>query len=716
MKKFINPLILATALAATACTNTTEDPSETVDPSGKTAISFVGESSSAPTTRAGFKEKTQIAMHIRSTKDASNIKETRTLANALKDATQKDDSYSSIEAPNNANIRYWDDAYGRDAKLSVFAVAVPSMADVKNGAEDKSLVDHLSGDESWADGKLTETIDWTVSTDQLGDGTEDILAKQDLTYSSNIQNGGLDGAKSYNYTSSDYSTVNNGELIFRLKDPNVTDGPGKFDQGHLVFTHALSRITINLIKGTSFGENSFNFATDTNVKLLSVPTSGTLDIEKGTWSSTTSTDISKMKSIETAKGAAYSLRAQMLPGFVIDGKDTNVMEFTIENSKYFVTKAMMLKALNGDKGTATSFTMEQGKNYVFNLTVDKKAVDVTATLEPWGTVDATNQNMNNSHITVTLTENGAATAVDKYDWYRLNDGTDEISTVASSAKNWDGNYITDNKAILTQDGSVWKTNWYFDNNKSFYHFRAVNKNTEIKANDTDDADYFEITAGDQANHDYQWGAPMVNTTANPLTYSDNGYASVISPAIGATNDAIKLTMLHMMSNIKVILKTTKTNNNVKLEDNTKQCEVSLIYFYEKGKVYMGNGKVIATDDALKASSDFTKPSAGIDETDATYNTTGTFTFAAVPQSLVRTTGTELYVGISIKTPDGNQYIIKNLSTINVASSSTAISSWTPGREYTYTFILTKTGITNVTCSVVDWKKVTATDTGVSLEN
>ena len=265
-------LLLGTLMSA-ACTNNLEDIN--IDPSNKTAISFVGQNNNN-LTRAGFTADTQIAMHIRSTKDANNIRETRTFAYASADADQTTTSFSNIVAPSDDNVRYWDDAFGRDAKLSVFAVAVPGKTTPSNPSSNgNSLLNLLTGGETWKTGALTETISWTVSTDQ----TEALIANEDLTYSNNISKDGIGGVKSYDYTSSDYSDVNNGCLMFRLKDDQMAEGPGKFDQGNLKFTHALSRITVNLVKGTGYGSSPFNFATDTNVKILDVPTTGTLDIE-----------------------------------------------------------------------------------------------------------------------------------------------------------------------------------------------------------------------------------------------------------------------------------------------------------------------------------------------------------------------------------------------------------------------------------------------------
>lgn len=743
MKNLFYPLLFATALVSAACSNDLENDGNVTDPSNKTAISFVGEDNAAALTRYGFAADTHIAMHIRSTNatNASKIRETRTYANALKDATQKTDTYSEIKEPSDDNVRYWDDAFGRNAQLSVFAVAVPGTTTVENNG--KTLVNLLAGGAAWSDEKLSEAIDWTVSTDQSGSST---INNEDLTYSNNISKDGEGGAKAYNYTDNDYTTVKAGYLLFRLKDQSEnasTDGPGKFDQGNLKFNHALSRVTITLNKGTGYGDGSFKFATSTNVTFLNAPIEGSLNIETGTWTTKTTANITKMYTTETSSSAACTLKAQMLPGYVIsDGNDNNVLEFIIDDNKYFITQDMMFDALNGKSGittnTGSAITMEKGRNYVFNITVGKsKIINVTATLEPWTNVTAEDQKMDNSHISLSLFSNSNGSACDNFDLYRLNDESGVIKTDASDATNWGGNYTTENKATLTQNGTKWETNWFFENNKAFYHFRTVNKDTKIKGNtDTDNSvdDYFVIESGKQdETHDYHWGAPFKSSTTSPIVYDPaTGYASVLSPAIGATNSTINLTELHMMSNINVVLRTTKdeSKDHVALETTTgtttNQCEVSLTYFYATGKVNMGNGLVTPTG-ALTASDAFAAPTAGLVKTDETYDVTGTFTYAAVPQTLVRTTGDKdhLYVGITIKTPDNNQYyVVKKLSEIAATANggsqnqtaNSAVTFWYPNHNYTYTFTLTKAGIKDVTCTVEKWVDVTAKNQDITLED
>ena len=728
MKNLFYPLLFTTALVSAACSNDLENDGNATDPSNKTAISFVGEDNSSATTRYGFAGNTHIAMHIRSNKNGSttDVRETRTVATAQEDATQSNDSYSTIDPPSDENVRYWDDAYGRSAQLSVFAVAVPGKDNsLKNN--NTTLTDLLAGGKTWSNSALSEEIAWTVSADQSG---AKVIANEDLTYSNNISATGKGGARSYNYTSSAYDKANDGCLQFRLKDDTMQDGPGKFDQGNLKFNHALSRITVNLVKGTGYGEGSFNFAEGTNVKVLGVPTTGTLNIENGTWTTSDKTGISKMYTAETTTNAACTLQAQILPTYTFtDGSDVNVLEFIIDDNKYFVTQDMMLDALNSGQSTSeTSLTMEKGKNYVFTITVGKsKIINVTAKLEPWVDVEAANQNMDNSHISLTLFNNASGTAATKFDLYRLNDESDEINTGVSNSKKWGGNY-TDKASLTAGSNNVWTTAWFFENNKSFYHFRTVNEGIKIEGT-TDNAvdDYFVITSGTQAGHDYHWGAPFLISTTSPIQYSKTeGYAATLSPAIGATNSTINMTELHMMSNINVVLRTTTGSNAVKLEDNGNSCVVTLTHFYKDGKVYMGNGLVETTgtlNDGTNGVFDLSATGTEADGTD--YTKTKPFTFAVVPQALKPEGTGDIYVGITIKTPDDNQYyVVKKLADIIATANGGSqnqttngkVDFWYPNHNYTYTFTLTKAGISKVTCTVEKWVDVTAANKDITLED
>ena len=692
MKNLFYPLLMATAFVATACTNNLEDDVTPVDPNGKTPISFVGETSNTPVTRAGFDNGsdeaiTQIAMHIRSNeKGGEGVRETHTLAQADHDSEKSDASVSNVSPWSSTHTRYWDDAFGRDAQLSVFAIAVPGMPSPSNAG--KTLEDLLAkpeNDKVWVGAALSELVSWTVSKDQ---SESDKLAAEDLVYSNNIQGENV--------------------LKFTLDDSNNTTGSGTFAQGKLEFKHALSRVTVNLTKGTGFAAGSFKFtSTSGNVNLINVPVSGKLDLVGGGWSEPTLGTISGME-LQSSTADNYSLMAQMLPGYVINstGTDVNMLSFEIDNNTYYVTQAQMYAALDNalpaDKAKISfennSVTMQKGYNYVFNITVNKTSVVVTATLAAFENVTAGDINKDNSHGELTFKTTGAND--DDFKLYRLEDSENASKT------NWFGTYTAANPNDVKQENNVWKTGWYFENDAAYYHFRAVSKNVDVKNSTGTEGDYFIMSSG---TTDYHWGAPMV---ADISYDKDNGtgYASVISNAIRATSSTIDLTKLHMMSSINIVLRTTTGKDAVVLEDkaNDKKCVVKLTKFYKDGKVNMGNGLVTITSDALTANMPFVAPDFGTEnESNNTHvKLKKNFTLYVVPQDVKRTDDA---IGLTITTPDGNVYTVSDLS----ASTSTLF--WEPNHEYTYTFTLTKAGVV-VTCTVEAWVPVSAGSSDISLES
>ena len=648
-------------------------------------------------TRAGFTAATTIAMRIKS-ENGTAAKYTRTVATASAAASGKE--YSNIST-SGAYIRYWDDAFGRAAKLSVFAVAVPNRTDID--VESKLT----AGSGTWfTETTENEKINWAVSTEQ----TAETLANEDLTYSNNIQEGGLDGVYSYDFTNEkypDYSTnLADGQMQFRLRNALDVTGPGKFDKGHLIFNHAMSRITVNLKKGDGFdGAESFKFATGTNVQVLAVPVSGNLDLSTGTWSGVANNNIAKMVSLTPAAGATYSLMAQILPGYEINKtSNTNLLSFTIDNNTYYITQAQMYDALKeAVTNDGTKITMAEGKNYIFQITVNKTQIaNVTAVVIPWVDVTSAISEPSNARIVLDGLYSPTGDASENFDLYRLLDESPAISD-SYVGTNWNGNY-TDKASSLTDNGEGgWNTNWYYESNKSYYHFRTVNENTTIVTEP--EKDYFAISAGPSTTTDPHWGAPM---TSAPVYNVTDGFDANLSPAIGATKSNIKITDQHMMTNIIVNLQTTDGADQVDFTGS----QVKITRLYNNGQVQMGNGLVTPTGD--------------LGDCSMVSNATGTqFTYTVVPQGLVRGSNDNDYVGITIITGDNNQYyIVKQLSEILPTSVSNQknqhmgepIERWYPGHTYEYTFKLKKAKIDQVTCTVQGWVNVVADNKEISLED
>lgn len=817
MKNLFYPLFLLATCMLFACKDDAVDMlDENVPDDQKQSISFtLSEKGSSKLTRAsgahsGFMAVTDIVARFESfrstevggtpTTDLAYKRTTRTVLQAKVQADGKD--YSEVDYLTDS-IRYWDDAYGRYANISVYAVAVPGKPKslVNNGKTLEELVKYDKiGTETIGD-KVSESnnrwlkndnnvqsnrVDWTITTE--GGQSESSIADEDLCYSNNIQTTGTNGRYVWNFNANPEGYTpepnggdkhSNGLMHLALKNNTDKTSTGHFDKGHLVFNHALTRLTINFKAGKGFDGKPFAFATGSNVKIMNVPVKGSLDIQNGKWIETETTIgtlpaanlgmVNKMHEFTApATGYNYSLQAQFLPGYVFTtGDDTNVLEYTIDDNIYYLTQGIIFKALTkGKDGSGNeininegeiqqvngkdAIVMGQGKNYVLNIVVNKTGIhDVTASLIDWVEVNAGEVAPQNSYIKIDVMEN-TSLACSNFALYRLDDPTSVIidsDANEPSNLNWYSKY--EGPATLTaKENNVWSTNWYWESNKSFYHFRTVNKGTAIKqTTETPVKDYFDVVSGQlednkvaEGFNDYHWGAPMKKDATLKYDESDEntGFGAYIYPAIGSTNDAIHIIEHHMMSNVHIVLHTpTKTDatnhvlvvaeNGVTLKDGTTTTAVELNRFYKDGTVEMARGVVnpVTTEASLTATAGIDAPSTYFTSAEITvgetkYNVTDVgktnkYSYRVVPQALNRgTTPTSAdKIGLTITTPDGNKYYVPELAIIEAETgtdtqhhkANEAVTRWYPGYDYTYHINLKKTGIESITCSIVDWVKV-----------
>lgn len=835
MKKYIYPMLLAPAFVAAACSSDIDVTNDIPDDQ-KEMISFsmtdaAGSSQGVSSTRAGFTAATRIVMRMRSKDASTNSRYTRTIAQANAEASGK--KYSTVQF-DGSYARYWDDAFGRDANISVFAVALPNKNDATLLPEAKltgaATSTYVNGTTWFTEATESEKIDWNVTTSQQ---SSEQIGKEDLTYSNNIQpvvtsgtHNGYDGLYTYDFTNNKYipeladdinniSSLGDGQMVFQLQNSGETTGAGKFNKGHLIFKHALSRITVHIRKGTGVVDgNAFAFAENTDITLKQFPVNGTLDIETGTWTlnataSTAKQDIVRMASTTSTETAnIHNYYAQVLPGYQFRENGTaNVMEFTIDNNTYYITQDMVYKALTlaADGTTAINTSekkndtngnyveMEQGKNYDLTITVGKKAIDaLTATLVDWVNVTGTNMQGDNSYVTLSLMD-ATSTACSNFDLYRMDAGfgsiyTDQNSTTLPQLTNWYGNYTDKATLSSTSTTGVWKTNWFWESNKAFYHLRTVDKGMIINGTSDNTNDYINIYSGpinntwsesgtpavanistavnDLKYNDYHWGAPL-KSSASALTYQTSGtgtalaYGPYVDYAIGSTKSQINIIEQHMMANVHFVLHTGTTADGNAVADagkvalknsDNKATQVTLTNFVGNGTVELGCGLVAPSTTASDViSSDIPVPglnpaytsgtktlsslvvSSGYYATDGTV--TNAYSYRVVPQELHRgstaaASDTQMsnFIGLSIVTPDNNQYyLIKKLYEVTASSvttnhdkaeqtSGSQITRWYPGYDYTYHIYINKKGIEAITCSVVDWVTVTATNQDLNLEN
>ena len=800
MKKYINYTLTAFALCALmACSeDTSSSGSSGLAPDGGKELIAFSQKGSAMTTRAmtrdGFTADTKVVMRIKAEgAAATDIRYTQAVATANIQTAVDDDcntGYGLVGTHSHLNYadgqnRYWDDAFGRDTKLTVYAVAVPNLND--DTVLPSTILDQTSPTTvDWYTVATENTkISWSVNTTQ--DATT--RSKEDLAYSNNIRSAETVNKGCYRQTwdGSDWKkSMKLGRMIWQPKTGTTGETTGKFDQGHLVFKHALSWLTIVLNEGSGFDDNSDtdfawtnnNAAADQNITLKGFPTSGKLDLSNGEWSETASSNITKMheSSVTTTSGKTKrTLEAYVLPSTVLDDNTNNFIEFEIDNAKYYVSGEQIAEAVKSYYSAtpaspyASFTTTEAGKNYVINLTVSKKGIEnITAAILDWETVNSSEIKPDNVYCTFNFedrnTRLGSGDAA-KFNIYRAGkDAGAYIDDNTAANYDWETGYTTTsgtievaNKATKSWASTTtsWTTDWYWPDNRTYYHFRAAGLGDNATSTDNNvtinkdatNGDYFTIKSGTLTGSDYKdyiWGAPFTHVdNAYKIKYDNDGTTGFalredgntkqISQAIGATNSQINMLLFHVTSQIIVNVYTTTGDGRVTLDNGTNHTTVEILNFLPNGKVLMGTGAVSVTGDtrttaATMGSGTYT---AG-DETSTPKVAAKVegFKYGIVPQDLSWTTSTAGTIGLRITTPDGNQYYVRDLSQCNATVFSTnlvnpytvqsgslwRIATWYPHYKYTYSVTIAQVGITNITAAVLPWETVTGDIGTINLEN
>ena len=623
------------------------------------------------------------------------------------------EKFSPISFSEEGCTRYWDDCYARNAQLTIYAACSPGSSKViEIGGKSVYPWTSMPTTEAWSNTAISPTIvDWTVSDNQ----TTETLRDEDLCYSNNISE--------YTLESTDYDE--------RLK---FDSGTRKFDHGNLCFYHALSWITFEIIRDTeSFTAQEFQFATGTNIKLTNFYTKNTaFDIPTGEFTGAYSSQtIATMAQRATATtGSAFTLDALVMPTTDMSSPTKGDIHLIIANNEYNLSKQELLNKIQASDKTnhlIGGTQLKPGVHYVFKLRIGKtKIKEITATILDWETVTATEHTPSNAKVTLSL-EDRTGTKENAY-IYRAAETTANITgDILSEGKGyvWATGYEGPN--AYTASGNTLNSTWYWPDNKTFYHFRAIAIEPKSAPDLTtvDGNDCVALTSGDSYT-DVCWGAPFPemepsNPSSNTTKFVydlNNGFAGTnghqIHYAIGATESPLKLLLFHMMSDVTFKISSVEGEAKVDLGDGTStNTKITLKNIYTEGRVQLGNGLVLGTGTQTQT---HTFPLQG--GTSLTWSNYG-----AIPQFLAG-------VVLEITTPDNNHYLIdlasvkasaSNISSKNVQNpyaivdGKCTINRWYPDYKYTYSFTLSKKGVTGITCTILEWEEVTADDEVIQIQ-
>ena len=716
--KHIHYLYIAALTFLIACSSEeriTTDSNE--DPSGPIELSAdIVEGSTKATTRSGAEDNhanhqaltsdTKLALRVSGTwteHGESPYAVVKTTTATVGAETSSGSKHNSLTC---SPLLYWDDygsadpanaTTGRTEGLTIYGAAI-------NG---KTIAPSVS---DWT------ALSWTLPANQTA--SESTPADKDLLISNNIKAGTGDGTYKFDSRAS-----------------------GKL----LEFTHALSKITVNLNANNGFTDGVF--ASDPEVKLTSnnastsyaewAYTTGTINITTGAVSSQSNPAVITMwQAVSAPDGYDITKEALVMPGSQFSADDAIIARINADGNIYYVTAEKIRTAISASHASEGAYSTEAGKNYIINVTVNKTDIVVTATVANWTNISA-------DEVAPVINVSGdlggsAVISADKtFSFYRSSFPNINLGYSYDESLKENNYYKEESVLGYTHSTTTWTMSpvLYWPNHNTHYQFRAVWPRTVTTTTGDEDkprvvreapvgqtSEYQLIKVHNEAytpDHfpsDLMIARPDVPNGYQNCGNNEDGHIkkNLYTDGICAREGTINLKFKYMMSQVEVILTTTDTDyDKVKLDGAI----VELVNVHKTGSVKLGDMEVITTgtsplsNPVLDTFGDYTLD----------YNSTSThYHSAIVPQPLTFSTPLadgNLKFRIKIMNAAGDAVDdiyyadIKPIS-VKVTSSSDAaapVTNWESGKHYVYTLHLSKTEI-KVTASLANWTEVTASQT------
>lgn len=540
------------------------------------------------------------------------------------------------------------------------------------------------------------------------------------------------------WTAKDLLTSNNVQTV-NGDVPYAVDGTYKFNDrasGKLLeFTHAMSKVTVNLTAGEGFlgyetSANDAKFQTEPKVTLLNFNYTGTVDVENKTSTPPTSTTTANIKawinegatwaSAHTAQATAIVFPGNSFTADIAsDGtatSSTNILKVEADGNVYYVTAAQLVKAIakkeyNNTDPSAGNYTkiLQQGVNYILNIKVNKTKIIVEATIKAWDEIDAeeTAPVINISANYGQTTATGVGSFDKNYDFFRslsIASGYDENNTengINPAAR------FTYNNGSYTQDKVL-----YWPNHDTHYFFRGVyptiettstgltsSTNLAVTTENSKDVIAVENVAYTTDTWPSDLAIALPRTTNTACT---NHSKTPLENGICATKGTITMNFEYAMSKVEVRLKSSANTTDPDYVDLTN-ISVEVVGGYNKGRITLEDG---LHDTWVDAS----------DKGDYTlHNTTVVTGFQKTTQDAIipQVLGDDVKFKITVTNSDGTKDIyyaqlnqIKGKKQGAADDTKAFITEWKHGEYYIYELSVTKSVI-NVTATLTDWKVVEA---------
>lgn len=550
-----------------------------------------------------------------------------------------------------SKLRYWDDIHSRSSKLSIWALAVPNKQSTALWTPD-----------SWKTSAPTKEKAWEIPATQ----TATTMQEKDLCFSNNI---------------ADYSSASGSDSRMKF---NVSASGNAFDKGQLIFYHALTKITINLVEDEGFDHESttdFNIDSDAPVTLNGFKLSGKFDAALGEFTSQASSATATTMACGEKTATGYTLEALVMPGRNLNETLDNAVTFGIDKNKFIVSNATLLKALRDkpDNGIGSEWTtMEAGKNYVFTFTIKMTDIKVTATVAPWENVvaDEYAPKININKVYGHQSSEDECGDLNKgFDFYR--------STTVSTG-------YGDKSIVSYTDGAyTMSPQRYWPNHETHYFFRGVYP-TGTTVTDS------KIAVSNAAYNNATSPSNLMLGYPRKTDGTPDEACKVHSGTQGicATEGDIRMNFQYAMSQVVVNLETSTGDDKVAFNENT---EVKILGGYKDGFIKLEYG---TSDFTGKTIADYLMTKEG--------SSNILFHDAIIPQALAN-----LKFKITVKDTDGKydsyEASIADIDVTTTGGTKGKITEWKPGVKYVYTLKITKTGI-KVTATIKDWIEASGSTT------
>lgn len=631
------------------------------------------------------------------------------------DAATGDNTYNPISSY--SLMLYWDDfgtadpnnTTGKTDGLAIYGVAVDGKKDKApdvNNSTGESTTDQW-GDHSSGDSNL---LPWSTE-----DNSTSTVLERDLMVSNNLSK--TTAETPGNLTFEEHKAINK-----NLENKDV-------NQSRLIFKHVLSKFTFNLKAADGFEE--YKFKTNPTVTLTRKKASemteqdngayclvdGNINIKKGEAKANESTKkVIKAKYISGQMDNGYQVvteAAIVYPGTQISSSENDIIaQINADGNIYYITSEAIRTAIG-----ETDFKAKAGYNYVFNITVKKTKINVTASVEPWNEVEAEYEPKIN--VTGNIGDgNTSASSLNDFSLY-LKDDDDKGQYGLSGSET----FIKANSEITVGSNEnnptyTFSPEVYWPDHQTHYHFRAVYPKTKSTS---DGSDPEVVTkSGTQAikvnNCKYEEskypcnlliGAPEI-TESTMCGNKDHIYPTtevdMSEHGICAREGSINLNFRYMMSQVVVNLSTSADGASNKVNIGAKTI-VEIENANTEGWIGLHNRNVVKYGDntsTYKMKNDGDKSRHD----------------AIIPQNIEK-----LVFKISVSNDNNVTDIYRaNIKDIPVyvtdqsgkkTGDANTITSWDAGKKYIYNLKVTKTKV-SITATITDWETRSTDETDIWL--